>query len=79
VTMLTQMRLSPKAGDPMQQRMMMFMPLIFIALCYNYAAALALYWSVQNLFSIVQLYVTRDRNPVTVQRVEPPSTRKAKR
>jgi YidC/Oxa1 family membrane protein insertase len=79
VTMFAQMRLTPKAGDPMQQRIMMFMPLIFIALCYNYAAALALYWSVQNLFSIVQLYVTRDKNPVTVQRVEPPSTRKAKR
>jgi YidC/Oxa1 family membrane protein insertase len=79
VTMFAQMRLTPKAGDPVQQRIMMFMPLIFIALCYNYAAALALYWSVQNLFSIVQLYVTRDRNPVTVQRVEPPSTRKAKR
>lgn len=79
VTMFAQMKLTPKAGDPMQQRIMMFMPLIFIALCYNYAAALALYWSVQNLFSIVQLYVTRDKNPVTVERVEPPSTRKAKR
>lgn len=79
VTMFAQMRLTPKAGDPVQQRIMMFMPLIFIALCYNYAAALALYWSVQNLFSIVQLYVTRDKNPVTVERVEPPSTRKAKR
>jgi YidC/Oxa1 family membrane protein insertase len=79
VTMIAQMRLSPKAGDPVQQRIMMFMPLIFIALCYNYAAALALYWSVQNLFSIVQLYVTRDKTPVTVQRVTPPSTRKAKR
>jgi YidC/Oxa1 family membrane protein insertase len=79
VTMFAQMKLTPKAGDPVQQRIMMFMPLIFIALCYNYAAALALYWSVQNLFSIVQLYVTRDKNPVTVQRVEPPSARKAKR
>lgn len=79
VTMFAQMKLTPKAGDPVQQRIMMFMPLIFIALCYNYAAALALYWSVQNLFSIVQLYVTRDKNPVTVERVEPPSTRKAKR
>lgn len=79
VTMFAQMKLTPKAGDPVQQRIMMFMPLIFIALCYNYAAALALYWSVQNLFSIVQLYVTRDKNPVKVERVEPPSTRKAKR
>jgi YidC/Oxa1 family membrane protein insertase len=57
----------------MQQRIMMFMPLIFIALCYNYAAALALYWSVQNLFSIVQLYVTRDKN-VTI--IPPPTSNK---
>jgi YidC/Oxa1 family membrane protein insertase len=75
-TMLTQMRLTPKAGDPMQQRMMMFMPLIFIALCYNYAAALALYWSVQNLFSIVQLLVTRNQQPVTLEPPPPSSPSK---
>jgi YidC/Oxa1 family membrane protein insertase len=79
VTMITQMRLTPKTGDPAQQKMMMFMPLIFIAMCYNYAAALALYWSVQNIFSIVQLYVTRDRNPVSVERIAPTSGRKSKR
>src|SRR5262249_31215526 len=61
LTMVVQMKLTPKAGDPVQQKIMMFMPLIFIGLCYNYAAALALYWTVQNLFSIIQLYVTRDR------------------
>jgi YidC/Oxa1 family membrane protein insertase len=61
VTMLVQMRLTPKSGDQMQQRMFMFVPLIFIALCYNYASALALYWTVQNLFSIVQLYLTRNQ------------------
>ncbi len=57
-TMLWQMQLSPKTGDPMQQRMFMFMPLIFIVFCYNFASALALYWTVQNLFSIVQLTLT---------------------
>ena len=61
VTMLWQMQLSPKTGDPMQQRMFMFMPLIFILFCYNFASALALYWTVQNLFSIVQLTVTNSR------------------
>ena len=43
--------LTPKSGDPTQQRMMMFMPIIFIVFCYNFAAALALYYTVQNLFS----------------------------
>ena len=45
----------------MQQRVFMFMPLIFIFFCYNFASALALYWTVQNLFSVVQLYATRNQ------------------
>ena len=61
LTMLWQMALSPKSSDPMQQRMMYIMPVIFIAFCYNYASALALYLTVGNLFSIVQLYVTRNK------------------
>ncbi len=57
-TMLYQMRLTPKTGDPVQQRMFMFMPLIFVVFCYNYASGLALYWTVQNVFTIVQLLLT---------------------
>lgn len=60
-TMLWQMSLTPKSGDKMQQRIFMFMPLIFIVFCYNFASALSLYWTAQNLFSIVQLYLTRDK------------------
>ena len=59
-TMLWQMSLSPKGGDPAQQRVMYFMPLIFVFFCYNFASALALYWTTQNLFSIGQLYFTRN-------------------
>jgi YidC/Oxa1 family membrane protein insertase len=76
VTMLAQMQLSPKTGDASQQRMMMFMPLIFIYMCYNYAAALALYWSVQNVFSIVQLLVTRNQGTPTLLRIAPVATKK---
>ncbi|MCE9611865.1 MAG: membrane protein insertase YidC [Chthoniobacter sp.] len=75
-TMLWQMAISPKSGDPMQQRMMMFMPLIFIAFCYNYASALALYWTVQNLFSVAQLYATRNQAAPTLQKVAAPPKRK---
>ena len=76
VTMLVQMQLSPKTGDQSQQRMMMFMPLIFIFMCYNYASALALYWSVQNMFSIVQLLVTRNQGTPTLQRIAPPKKKR---
>jgi YidC/Oxa1 family membrane protein insertase len=57
-TMFLQMQLSPKTGDPMQQRLFMFMPLIFVMFCYNQASGLALYWTVQNIFTIAQLLIT---------------------
>jgi YidC/Oxa1 family membrane protein insertase len=68
-TMFWQMSISPKSGDPMQQRMFMFMPLIFVFFCYNYASALALYWAVQNLFSVAQLYATRNQAPPQLVKV----------
>ncbi len=58
-TQLWQMAITPKTGDPAQQRMFLFMPLIFLFICYNYASGLALYWTVQNLFFVTQMYLTR--------------------
>jgi YidC/Oxa1 family membrane protein insertase len=78
-TMVLQMRLAPKSGDPMQQRILMFMPVIFIVMCYNYAAALALYWTIQNLFGILQLMVNRDKPTPAVEVIPPPGKAKAKR
>jgi YidC/Oxa1 family membrane protein insertase len=75
-TMLWTMAISPKSGDATQQRIMMFMPLIFIFFCYNFASALALYWTVQNLFSVVQLYATRNQAPPTLQKAAPPPKKK---
>ncbi len=69
-TMLWQMAVSPKTGDAAQQRMMMFMPVVFIAFAYNYASALSLYWTTQNLFSIVQLYLTRNRPLPTLEKIK---------
>ena len=60
-TMIWQMIITPKSGDKVQQRIFYFMPVIFLVFCYNYASALALYWTTQNIFSIVQLYLTRNK------------------
>jgi len=60
-TQLWQMSITPKTGDPAQQRMFLFMPLIFLFICYNYASGLALYWTVQNLFFVAQMYLTRNQ------------------
>ena len=76
-TMIWQMRITPKAGDPMQQKMMMFMPVVFILFMYNFASALALYWTVSNLLSVLQLYVTRNQPmPELVKKNAPPKKRK---
>jgi YidC/Oxa1 family membrane protein insertase len=68
-TMVWQMAISPKSGDATQQRMMYFMPIIFLTFCYNYASGLALYWTTQNIFSIVQLYWTRNQPLPTLEKV----------
>ncbi len=75
-TMLVQMQLTPKSGDAMQQRIFMFVPLIFISFCYNFASALALYWTVQNLFSIVQLYITKNQPVPALKKIASPNDKK---
>ena len=50
----------PSPGmDPGQQKLMRYMPLLFIMFFYRMPAALNLYWTVQNLLSILQLQLTR--------------------
>ncbi len=58
-TMVLQMSLTPKTGDKMQQRIFMFMPLMFFFFCYSFASALALYWTTSNVFAIVQTLITK--------------------
>ena len=67
-TMVWQMVITPKSGDAMQQRIFYFMPIVFLVFCYNYASGLALYWTTQNLFSIVQLYMTRNKPLPTLEK-----------
>lgn len=59
-TMIWQMKMTPTgAADPMQQKMMMFMPLLFLFFFYGTPSGLVLYWTVQNLFSIAQMAMTK--------------------
>lgn len=68
-TMLIQMAIGPKAADKTQQRVLMFMPLIFLFICYNFASALSLYWTGQNIFSIFQTWIMNKRpEPELVKR-----------
>ena len=59
VTMFIQMRITPTPSvDNMQQKIIMWMPFIFLIFCYNFPAALVLYWTVQNIFTILQQWLT---------------------
>lgn len=49
---------SPSA-DKTQQTIMKLMPIMFFVFCYNFASALALYWTTSNLFSIFQTWFTQ--------------------
>jgi YidC/Oxa1 family membrane protein insertase len=65
------MRMTPKTGDATQRRIMMFMPLIFLIFCYNFAAALALYYTTQNLFTILQLWQNQKQPLPVLEKVAP--------
>jgi YidC/Oxa1 family membrane protein insertase len=53
-----QSRLMPATGDPAQQRMMMFMPLMFLVFFLWAPSGLVLYWLCSNLWTIGQQYFT---------------------
>jgi YidC/Oxa1 family membrane protein insertase len=54
ISMFLQQRLNPPPPDPMQAKVMMFMPVVFTALFVNFPAGLMLYWFVNNTLSFLQ-------------------------
>jgi YidC/Oxa1 family membrane protein insertase len=63
--MLWQAHLAPPSPgmDPAQQKIMRYMPLIFLVFLYNYSSGLALYWTVNNVLTVVQTKLTRMNQP----------------
>lgn len=65
-SMFVQQRMSPQTGDPTQQRVMMFMPLLFTFMFIGFPAGLTLYWLTNNVLTIAQQYfVLRSAPPAT--------------
>jgi len=60
-TMFWQAKLTPPSPgmDPMQQKIMKYMPMMFVVILYRFSAALTLYWTVQNLLTILQTKLTK--------------------
>ena len=59
-TMFVQMKLQPPSPDPMQQKVMMAMPIVFTAMFLFFPSGLVLYWIVNNVLTIAQQwYINR--------------------
>lgn len=60
ITMVIQQKMTPSSLDPRQNKIMMFMPVIFTFLFLNFASGLVLYWLVNNILSIgQQIYINK--------------------
>ncbi len=75
-SMLWQSHLTPPAPgmDPAQQKMMRYMPLLFLVFLYNFSAGLALYMTVNNLLTIMQTKLTKSYQPAAAAAVVSPLT-----
>ena len=52
--------------DPVQQKMMMIMPLVMLVMLYSLPSGLTLYWTVNNLLTIAQTKLTKmNQAPIT--------------
>ena len=83
-TMFFQMRLQPPSPgmDPTQQAMMKYMPLMFVIFFYSASSGLCLYWTVQNVLTIIQTKLTKvdpeagDKGNTQVEVIPPNKKRK---
>jgi YidC/Oxa1 family membrane protein insertase len=70
VTMFLQRRLNPPPTDPMQAKLMFYMPFIFTVILAKFAAGLVIYWTWSNTLGIIQQYIIMRRMGVDVSLVK---------
>jgi YidC/Oxa1 family membrane protein insertase len=71
ITQFLLQKMTPSAGmDPQQQRIMLFMPLMFAFMFYGQSSGLVLYWLTGNVFAMAQQYAFMKWKPAAVT---PPS------
>ncbi len=61
VSMFIQTKLNPTPPDPIQAKVMMFMPIAFSVMFFFFPAGLVLYWVVNNILSIAQQWAITKR------------------
>ena len=67
LTTMLQTALNPAPPDPMQAKLMWFMPLVFSVMFFFFPAGLVLYWITNNILSIAQQWVINTRMGVPPQ------------
>ena len=67
LTTMLQTALNPTPPDPMQAKMMWFMPLAFSVMFFFFPAGLVLYWITNNVLSIAQQWLINKRMGVPPQ------------
>ena len=78
-TMVFQQRLQPSGADPMQQKMMMMMPVVFTFMFLAAPSGLVVYWLTSNVIGIgQQLLTNRIAGPPRTHHVRPPAERQVK-
>ncbi|UCG38610.1 MAG: membrane protein insertase YidC [bacterium] len=55
-TMVLQQKMTPTAVDPRQEKIMMFLPVVFTALFLSFPSGLVIYWTVNNVLTIAHQY-----------------------
>ena len=79
-TMFWQQKITPSTADPTQQKVMMFMPLMFTAMMLWAPSGLVIYWTMSQVFAIGQQYLTNYLiGPPKVINVRPPAERRVKK
>ena len=79
VTMFIQQRMTPTTADPVQQKVMLMMPVMMTGMFLWAASGLVIYWTVSNTWAILQQMLTnRLIGPATVRNVRPAAERRVK-
>jgi YidC/Oxa1 family membrane protein insertase len=56
ITQVIQQKMTPTTADPMQEKIMLLMPIVFTVMFWGFSSGLVLYWLVNNVISIAQQY-----------------------
>ena len=73
ILMVVQQKMTPSQMEPMQQKIMMAVPIIMLVMLYWLPSGLTLYWTISQAVSIIQLKVSQkiaekeDGNPNTAK------------